>query len=117
MGANWLEWFRTLYPAVATLASFAGIGVFLWFGTKFAPKTSFDKLVKDTADHETRLQLLEEAVEQSPTKQELHDEISGLKANMASAMAKIDAIGTQLKTTNDYLHTLIDRAMGNGARK
>lgn len=117
MGASWLEWFRALYPAIVTLLSLAGLGVLLWLGTKFASKSKVDQLDKASADHETRLQLLEDAIEQSPTKQELHDEISGLKANMASAMAKIDAIGQQLKTTNDYLHTLIDKAMSSGGRK
>lgn len=117
MGASWLEWFRALYPAIVTLVSLAGLGVLLWLGTQFASKSKVDLLDKTSADHETRLQLLEEAVEQSPTKQELHDEISGLKANMAAAMARLDAIGTQLKTTNDYLHTLIDKAMGTGGRK
>lgn len=117
MGASWLEWFRTLYPALVTLVSLAGLCILLWLGTKFASKAAVDRLDKTSADHETRLQLLEEAVEQSPTKQELHEEISGLKTNMAAAMAKIDAIGDQLKTTNDYLHTLIDRAMGAGGRK
>jgi hypothetical protein len=117
MGTSWLEWVRTLYPAVVTLVSLAGLCILLWLGTKFASKATVDRLHTTSIDHETRLQLLEETVEQSPTKQELHEEISGLKSNMAAAMAKIDAIGTQLKTTNDYLHTLIDKAMGNGGRR
>lgn len=117
MGASWLEWFRALYPAIVTLVSLAGLGVLLWLGTQFASKTKVDQLDKVTGDHETRLQLLEEAQQQSPTKQELHDEISGVKATLAAVVAKIDGLTAQHKTTNDYLHTLIDKAMGNGGRK
>lgn len=117
MGASWLEWFRALYPAIVTLVSLAGLGVLLWLGTKFASKSKVDQLDRTSADHETRLRLVEEAIEQSPTKQELHDELSELKANVAQAMAMITGVSTQLKTTNQYLHTVIDKAMNAGGRK
>jgi len=117
MGGSLLEWFRSLYPAFVTLASLAGLGVVLWLGTKFASKTTVDQLGKTSTDHETRIRLLEEAVEQSPTRQELHDEISDLKADVAKSMAKIDGVSKQLATTNDYLHMLVGKAIDVGGKK
>jgi hypothetical protein len=109
---NWLEWFRAIYPLVVTLVSLAGLGVVLWLGTKFAAKTTVDKLAKDQADHETRIQLLEDHNTASPTRAELHEELSGLAARMAGVESALKGFSKQIDTTNSYLHTVIEKALG-----
>jgi chromosome segregation ATPase len=125
---TWLEWVRAIYPIVVMLVSLAGLGIFLWLATQFVTRRDSDK-AKATADnrlaileehrasHETRLKLLEEHVDASPTRQELHDEISELAARMSSVETGLKSIGKQLDTTNNYLHTLIEKAMPGGGRR
>lgn len=125
--SNWLEWFRAIYPVLVTLVSLAGLGLFLWLATKFVSRKDNDKakaaadsrfalLEESRTNHETRLQLLEEHVDSSPTRQELHDEIGGLSARMSAVETGLKAIGKQLDTTNNYLHTLIEKAMPGKSR-
>jgi uncharacterized protein YlxW (UPF0749 family) len=125
--SSWLEWFRALYPVVVTLVSLAGLGIFLWLASKFVTKvdheqaktkadTKFSVLETYRIDHETRLKLLEELVEASPTRQELHNEISDLAERMSAVEAGMKSIGKQLGTTNNLLQTLLENAI-QGARK
>jgi Protein of unknown function (DUF2730) len=121
--SSWLEWFRALYPVVVTLVSLAGLGIFLWLASKFVTKADQDKALNRVAvleahrsDHETRLKLLEELIEASPTRQELHNEISDLSERMSAVEAGLKSIGKQLGTTNNLLQTLLENAI-QGARK
>jgi hypothetical protein len=61
--------------------------------------------------------MLEDHVEASPTRQELHDEMSALTARVAAVETGLKGIGRQLDTTNRYLHTLIDKAMPGAPTK
>jgi hypothetical protein len=109
---TWLEWFRAIYPVFVTLISLAGLGCVLWLGTKFAAKATVEQLAKDQADHETRIQLLEEHNASSPTRAELHEEISVLATKMAGIESALKGLGKQVDTTNSYLHTVIEKALG-----
>jgi Protein of unknown function (DUF2730) len=115
VSVGWLDWFRAVYPVFVTLVSLAGLGCVLFLGTKFAAKTTVDGLAKTQAEHETRLQLLEDHSEASPTRQELHDEVAKLAGRMTGVESGMKGIGKQLDTTNNYLHTLIEKSIG-GAR-
>jgi hypothetical protein len=114
VSVSWLDWFRAVYPVFVTLVSLAGLGSVLFLGTKFAAKTTVDGLAKAQADHETRLQLLEEFTEAAPTRQDLQDELSKLGARMTGVESGMKGIGKQLDTTNNYLHTLIEKSIGGG---
>jgi hypothetical protein len=114
VSTTWLEWFRAVYPVIITLVSLAGLGVVLWLGTKFAAKTTVDKLSEGQASHETRIQLLEEHNIASPTRAELHEEMSGLGQRMAGVESALKGFSKQIDTTNSYLHTVIEKALGGG---
>jgi len=125
--ASWLEWFRALYPVIVTLISLAGLGAFLWLASKFVTKAEYEKANASSGskvvtleargnDHETRIKLLEEHIESSPTRQELHDEVQALARQISGMDSRLDGITSQLKTTNSYLHTLIDKALPSAGR-
>ena len=112
MDIGWLEWFRAVYPVLVTLVSLAGLGCVLWLGTKFASKASVEELGRTRADHETRIQLLEEHNDASPTRAELHAELSALAAQMSGMQSSLTGVVNQLNTTNTYLHTVIEKSLG-----
>jgi hypothetical protein len=118
----WLEVFRAMWPVAVSLGALSSTAIFLWLATKFVSKvdhTAANKLSNEKiaalevarADHATRIRLVEDHIEASPTRQELHDEISGLGERMSAVEAGMKGIGKQLDTTNRYLHTLIEKAV------
>jgi hypothetical protein len=109
---SWLEWFRAIYPVFVTLVSLAGLGCVLWLGTKFASKVTVEKHGQSLSDHETRIELLEAHNEASPTRAELHDELTNLASRMSGMESALKGVGKQIDTTNTYLHTVIEKALG-----
>ena len=118
----WLEAFRAFWPVAVTLGALASSAIFLWLATKFASKAELTDvrqkadfrlsvLEEHRTDHATRLKLVEDHIDASPTRQELHDEIAELSARLAALESGVKGIGKQLDTTNKYLHTLIDKSM------
>ena len=112
MTGSWLEWFRAVYPVIVTLFSLAGFACVLWLGSKFASKNAVDKIADTVAEHKTRLALIEGHIESAPTRQDLHDEISGLGERLSAVETGVKGMNKQLDTANDYLHTLIGTALG-----
>ena len=124
----WLDAFRAFWPVAVTLGALCSTAIFLWLATKFVSKedhkaaqaaiaTNQDAMEERQHDHETRIKMLEDHVEASPTRQELHDEMSALTARVAAVETGLKGIGRQLDTTNRYLHTLIDKAMPGAPTK
>ena len=139
----WLEYVRTLWPIALVITVFLA-GVFaLWLRSGFATKLAFDALTKtvgdcatkesmsdlttalakntadhqnDRIDHDLRLQRLEELIETAPTRQELQKDIAALGSRMSGIEKGFDGFSKQLSTTNDYLHTLIEKAIPGAKR-
>jgi Protein of unknown function (DUF2730) len=120
----WLEYVRALWPVVVGISLFFSGIVGLWLSSKFVAKPSLDaistkldaaKLI--AADHSARLLHLEESFQSAPTRQELQDDISNLSARLSALEAGQRGIEAQLKTTNNYLHTLVENGLKAGGRK
>lgn len=113
---SWLEWFRALYPVALTLFGVVGSCVFLWLIKNFVTLTEHAKITDKVSGHGTRLTLLEDKIEASPTRQNLHNEIGELGERMASVETGIKGLSKQSATTQDYVKMLVDNSI-KGNRK
>lgn len=111
MEASLIEWFRAAWPVIASLASILSILGMAWLSTKFAPLNKHEALVRTVDDHTTRLRVLEEHLEASPTRQELQEDISELGERMSGVEAGLRGMTGELRSTNQLIHTLIDKAI------
>jgi flagellin-like hook-associated protein FlgL len=120
---DWLEYIRTFWPiGVAVSVLVAGILV-LWLKSGFATRDGINKvhgrldLLSDAkTSHAERIKHLEDAFGSAPTRHELQEDIAALSARMSAVEAGMGGIQNQLKTTNNYLHTLVENGL-KGQRK
>ena len=121
----WLEYVRALWPVVVALSLLISSVFVLWLSSRYVTKAVVDgvtaKLVSfelDLGKHDVRIRQLEDQFASAPTRQELQDDISRLSAEMEGVKTGQLGIQNQLKTTNDYLHTLIENGLkvASGAR-
>lgn len=130
MSASYLEWFRAAWPVLVALCGFMGLFFMLWLKSRFVTKDELagtsakvDARIKDVecradtlddlvAAQDKRLSLLEEHINTSPSRQEIQSEISRLAERVSGMDASVKGIGQQLATQNQYLHTIIDRGLG-----
>lgn len=129
MSPTWLEWFRAVYPVILTLISAVGFVAILWLSSKYLTRVKYDadgalhdekhQLISRTLEkHETRLAVLEEHAEASPTRQELQDDIAQIAQRMSGVEASVRGMSSELRSTNQLIHTLIDKAIpGSGERR
>lgn len=108
---NWLEIIRTVWPIAATITPVILLCGFFWLQTKFALKKTVDDLDKRVDEHEVRLKSVELECAQVPSRQSLQVELSNLSQRMRGVEVGCEAMGRQLNTTNDYLHTLVERGL------
>jgi hypothetical protein len=119
---EWLEYIRTFWPiGVAVSCLVAGILV-LWLKSGFATRESINKvhgridgIAVSTSSNGERIKHLEDAFGSSPSRHELQEDIAALSARMSAVEAGMGGIQNQLKTTNNYLHTLVENGL-KGAR-
>ncbi len=116
MGSSWLDWFRALYPVALTLFGVVGSCVFLWLIKNFVTLTEHAKVAEKVSGHGTRLTLLEDKIEASPTRQSLHDEIGDLGERMASVESSVKGLSKQSATIHDYVKMLVDNSMRAGSK-
>ncbi len=125
--STFLEWLRAIYPVLVTLISLAGFVLVLWLGTKFASKKdveqinakldglaskkSVTELCGVVDSHDKKVALLEQSINAEPTRQQLHDELSVLASRMSGLEQGVRGMGDQLRTTNQYLHTIIEKSV------
>jgi hypothetical protein len=112
---NFLELIRTFWPIFLVVATLAAGGAVWWARGQFAGKADFDAHKREGEvtrhEHDTRLRVLEEHVGQSPTRQELQEDISQLSERMGRVEAGQEGINRQLGTANNYLQMLVERGM------
>lgn len=115
---QWVDYVTKLWPIVVTTAGLLATGMLLALATRFASVKALTDLATTVADlkiskegHETRICALEQTASQSPTRQELQDEIAGLGERMRGVEVGMDGLAGQLRTANEYLHTLIERGL------
>ncbi len=123
----WLDTIRELWPLITALAGIAVVIATLWLRSKFTPIEDHRAVVKRVGVLETHASGIDERVKhaeallnQAPTRQELQEDIATLGARMTGVEARIDmgfdSINTRLATTNDYLHSLIERGLNTGGK-
>ena len=123
----WLDTIRELWPVITALAGIAVVIATLWLRSKFTPIEDHRGLAKRVGALETHASGIDERVKhaealltQAPTRQELQEDIAALGARMTGVEARIDmgfdSINTRLATTNDYLHSLIERGLSTGGK-
>lgn len=112
---NFLELIRTFWPIFLVVVTLAAGGAIWWAKGQFAGKADFDALKRKGEDglhdHEARIRVLEEHSAQSPTRQELQEDISQLAERMGRVEAGQEGITRQLGTANNYLQMLVERGM------
>jgi chromosome segregation ATPase len=121
---DWLYLINTFWPIVAFLVTVIGGAFTYWLMSKVPSKAAHDTLAEKVTAHELilsnhseRLKQVEAHIESAPTRQELQDDISELSARMSAMEEGQNGIVRQLTTINNYLHTLIEKAMpGAGPR-
>ena len=108
---EWLEILRTFWPIVVVATGvFTTVAVF-YLRAGFAARPEHDRLAGRVADHERRLTGLEQAAKESPTRQELQENISGLAERMAGVEAELKGVSKQMGTQNQLLGALIERGL------
>jgi tRNA splicing ligase len=109
-----LEIIRTFWPIFVVVVGLAAGGCVWWLKGQFASKAELERLKIDVAtvhDHETRIKVLEENSHQSPTRQELQEDIATLAERMRGVEVGQEGIQRQLGTANQHLQILVERAV------
>ncbi len=98
--------------AVFALPILLGIGL-LWLRTKFPDLTSFNKAVGDVVllqsdfkVFEVRLEALERAHEEEPTRSQVIDRIGDVVERLSRLEAGIEAVTRTQKTQGDWIQAL-----------
>jgi hypothetical protein len=116
---SWLlELIRTLWPvAIVVMPLVTGAG-FLWLKTQFPSKTDFDTIQQRLAegsrklsDLDKRVALVEDDCESSPSKQDLSNLYAALAGRTSGVETALRGLEKALNTQNDYVHTLIEKAI------
>ncbi|MCC7097248.1 MAG: hypothetical protein IT472_08725 [Thermomonas sp.] len=129
MQDNWFSWFTVVYQlSVVAIPIAIAVGT-LWLRANYPSRQDFERLsasITGVADRataiETRLSHLEADDNQPPTRLTLMEEMAGLSSRLAGLEATIEsdrrtverhftALEAQMRTLNQYLHTLVERAV------
>lgn len=129
---NWLEIIRTFWPVIASLTPIIFIGFIVWLRSQFVLKSELEterQRINAAAakadleghdrrigaaeigllEHGARLRAVEQECERAPTRNGLQVELSNLGQRMRGLEVGVEAMTRQASTTNDYLHTLIQK--------
>ena len=109
---------RTFWPILAALFGATGPILYWWLRTKFTTRQDHDVLADKVAvlgvrvdDSEDRLIVVEEHCKQSPTRQELQNDISMCGAEVAGLKSEVGGLSKRIDTLNDYIHALIEQGL------
>lgn len=115
---GWADWIRAIWPILVVVVGGLCTGIYLGLAMRFPSVSSFDrlkarvdKLEDERIDDAGRIKRLEELCSAAPTRVELQEDIGELGERMAGVEGKMDGVHDQLRTTNTYLHTLIERGL------
>lgn len=107
----WLDYIAKLWPIVVVLSGIFGALIGVWLSSRYAPRQEFERLKNTVFEHTTQIATLEDTLKISPTRQELQEDISKLAERIGGLEAGVTGMRHELGTTNNYLHTLIDRGL------
>lgn len=100
----WIEYVRDLWPAgLGVGAGLAAVG-----GTML--RRQFVSRAELTAlDH--RVTTVEDVCRQTPTRQQIHEDVHAVSERMRGLEAQVDGVSKQLDTTNGLLNLLVRNVM------
>ena len=129
----WLDYVKALWPVVVGLSALLTSFVVLWLSSRYLTLAKFtdyrddaeaesDKMLEVQRGHEARLVQVELLCAQSPTRQELQEDIAelaermggletGLRVGLEGVRKQVEDTNTRVATTNDYLHLIIEKSM------
>lgn len=129
MQDNWFSWFNVIYQlSVVAIPIVAAAGA-LWLRANYPSRQDFDRLsavISGVAERataiETRISHLEADDQQPPTRLSLMGEMAELSERLGRIEATNEsdrrtverhfaALEGQMRTLNQYLHTLVERAV------
>lgn len=118
----WLDYVKALWPVVVGLSALLSSVVVLWLSSRYATLKSHGDLVEKVSKHGDRITKVEELCAQTPTRQELQEDIAELGERMSAVETQVtsgfEGMRDQQRTTNDYLHLIIEKGLGSaGGRK
>lgn len=124
-----LELIRTLWPIAAVLTPLIiGAGI-LWMRSQFSTKLDIQNMEgrilerieshdgrlndgsKKLADLDKRVALVEGDCESSPSRHDLNQAIAVLAGRMSAVESSSRGLEREIRTQNDYVHTLIEKGM------
>ncbi len=115
---SWLDIVATMWPIAATITPLMMMGGFFWLRTQFAPRGDLDEHAAKLGDIreelvriDERLTNLQSDMDASPSRSEMSERISYLAERIGRMEAATEGILRQFATTNQYLHTIIERGL------
>lgn len=119
---SWIQYFDIVWKIAIVLTPLVIGGGILWLKSQFATKSEalieknrvdgeLKRVDERGTDHETRIKLLEKGATEPPTRHELNDKLQRVVAGVAALDRAVSGMSDQQKTTNDYLHTLIEKGL------
>ena len=117
---SWLDILSTLWPIAATITPVLIMGGFFWLKTQFATKADFDRHAENTTDLRAeliridgRLTALQNDMESSPTRADMSKQMARFGERLGRLEASTEGLGRQLATTNQYLHTIVEKGLSH----
>ena len=115
---QWIVELERMWPLFTGLGTVLLATLALWGGTRFASRSEhadhgkrLNAIDEVIVAHDKRVTLVEEHCRQTPTRQDLSDEIAGLSERMRGVEVGLESNSKQLHTANNYLHVLVNKAM------
>ncbi|HEX7820665.1 MAG TPA: hypothetical protein VF463_08595 [Sphingobium sp.] len=115
---DWLSLLIDIWPVLSGATPIILMAGFYWLRTKFPTKEDFDKLQTtvtqlsvDQVKCNAAVVQLEAEHKESPTPIELMAQLATLAGRMSGVENRVDGVGKQVETANDYLQILIERGI------
>ena len=124
---SWAELVRTIWPIAATITPFVLAAGFAWLKLQFPTKADLEKLrgsvqkdVEEMRMHtmsisdrqiasDARVDAVEKDLERAPSKLDLSKDIGKVAERVGHLESGVGALTRQLTTSNQYLHTLLEK--------
>lgn len=105
------EWLRDLWQGLTAVVPVLFFLGFAWLKTQFASNAEVAKLTIAMARVEHQIVSMKNDIEAPPTRSEVMAQISRVMERLSAVEEGNKAVIRQLKTQNDYLHTLIEKGL------
>lgn len=106
-----LELVRTVWPILSGITPFILMGGFYWLRTQFVTRDDHRELDLKVDGHHDRIGRLETEGASEPSRADLNRMQSDLAGRIGGVEVSVKALGHQMTTMNQYLHTVIEKGL------